>query len=153
LVWTANGSTICTTDISKKNPYRDTSYLVCDRCGQFEVIGGKEELETRAVSGWDKFEGHTPHKPYIDEVKISHHCGGTMSRILDVGNPWLDAGIVPFSTLVDPETGKVSYTSDKKYWEKWFPANFITESFPGQFKNWFYSLIAMSTVLEDTQPF
>ncbi len=42
--------------------------------------------------------------------------------------------------------------SDKKYWKKWFPADFICESFPGQFKNWFYSLIVMSTVLEKTNP-
>ena len=141
--------------ISKKNRYWGVALpiWVCDQCGQFEVIGGEDELRERAVSGWDKFEGHTPHKPYIDEVKIKHNCGGNMSRILDVGNPWLDAGVVPYSTLVDPETGKVSYTSDKKYWKEWFPANFITESFPGQFKNWFYSMIAMSTVLEDTNPF
>lgn len=76
-----------------------------------------------------------------------------MHRVSDVGNPWLDAGIVAFSTLVDPQTGKVSYTNDKKYWQEWFPADFITESFPGQFKNWFYALIAMSTVLEDHPPF
>ena len=90
----------------------------------------------------------------IDVVKIKcSHCGKPVSRLSDVGNVWLDAGIIPFSTLIDPETGKLSYTSDKKYWSSWFPANFITESFPGQFKNWFYSLIAMSTVLEDTPPF
>ncbi|KKT40409.1 isoleucine--tRNA ligase [Candidatus Collierbacteria bacterium RIFOXYB2_FULL_46_14] len=141
--------------ISKKNRYWGLALpiWVCEKCGQFEVVGGKDELRERAASGWDKFEGHTPHKPYIDEVKIKHGCGGNMSRIPDVGNPWLDAGIVPFSTLLDLETGKVSYTSDKKYWEQWFPADFITESFPGQFKNWFYSMIAMSTVLEDTNPF
>jgi isoleucyl-tRNA synthetase len=141
--------------ISKKNRYWGLALpiWVCDECGEFIVVGGKDELKEKSSEGWDKFEGHTPHKPFIDEVKIKHSCGGTMSRIGDVGNPWLDAGIVPFSTLVDPETGKVSYTSDKKYWEEWFPADFITESFPGQFKNWFYSLIAMSTVLEDTNPF
>lgn len=141
--------------ISKKNRYWGLALpiWVCDKCGEFEVIGGKEELKEKAVTGWDKFAGHSPHKPYIDEVEIKHECGGTMHRISDVGNPWLDAGIVPFSTLVDPKTGKVSYTSDKKYWKEWFPADFITESFPGQFKNWFYSLIAMSTVLEDKEPF
>ena len=140
---------------SKKNRYWGLALpiWVCEDCGEFEVIGGKDELQTKAVSGWDKFAGHTPHKPFIDEVKLKHKCGGLMSRIGDVGNPWLDAGIVPFSTLVDPATGQVSYTSDKKYWEQWFPADFITESFPGQFKNWFYSLIAMSTVLEDTNSF
>ena len=142
--------------ISKKNRYWGLALpiWVCDDCGDFIVVGGKEELESKASEGWDKFAGHTPHKPFIDEVKIKcEKCGGSMTRIGDVGNPWLDAGIVPFSTLVDPDTGKVSYTTDKKYWRDWFPADFVTESFPGQFKNWFYSLIAMSTVLEDTNPY
>lgn len=141
--------------ISKKNRYWGLALPIwtCKSCKKFEVIGGVDELQSRAISGWDKFGGHTPHKPFIDEVKIKCSCGGEMSRIPDVGNPWLDAGIVSFSTLIDPETKKVSYLTDKKYWQKWFPADFITESFPGQFKNWFYAMIAMSTVLEDTNPF
>jgi isoleucyl-tRNA synthetase len=141
--------------ISKKNRYWGLALpiWVCEDCDSFDVIGSQEELKKRASSGWDKFEGHTPHKPFIDEVTIKCSCGGLMHRIPDVGNPWLDAGIVPFSTLTDPKTGKVSYTGDKESWKEWFPADFITESFPGQFKNWFYALIAMSTVLEDTTPF
>ena len=141
--------------ISKKNRYWGLALpiWVCDDCGKFEVLGGREELKERSTEGWDKFEGHTPHKPFVDEVKIKCVCGHNMTRVSDVGNPWLDAGIVPYSTLVDPQTKEVSYTTDKKYWQNWFPADFITESFPGQFKNWFYAMIAMSTVLEDTNPF
>jgi len=126
----------------------------CSHCGSFEVVGSYEELKTKAVSGWEKFEGKTPHKPFIDEVQIAcPSCKKPMKRIDDVGNVWLDAGIVPFSTYVDPTTKKLSYTTDKKYWKEWFPPDFITESFPGQFKNWFYSMIAMSTVLEKRNPF
>jgi isoleucyl-tRNA synthetase len=122
-------------------------------CGNFEVIGSKEELKERAVEGWDKFEGNSPHRPWVDNVKIKcSKCNQIISRIPDVGNPWLDAGIVSFSTLIDPETKKVSYFDDKIYWKKWFPADLICESFPGQFKNWFYSLIVMSTVLENNPP-
>ncbi|MBI3985165.1 MAG: isoleucine--tRNA ligase [Candidatus Levybacteria bacterium] len=142
--------------ISKKNRYWGLALPIfeCARCGNFEVIGSKEELEEKAVEGWSQFERHSPHKPYIDEVKIKcEKCGETVSRVNDVGNVWLDAGIVPFSTYIDPKTKKLSYTTDKKYWREWFPAQFITESFPGQFKNWFYSMIAMSTVLEKTNPF
>jgi isoleucyl-tRNA synthetase len=141
--------------ISKKNRYWGLALPIyeCQKCGSFEVIGSREELRDRAVSGWKEFSGHSPHKPYIDEVKIGcNECGEMVSRLDDVGNVWLDAGIVPFSTLVDPVTGKLSYTTDRKYFKKWFPGDFITESFPGQFKNWFYSLIAMSTVLEKTNP-
>ncbi|HUD44015.1 MAG TPA: isoleucine--tRNA ligase [Patescibacteria group bacterium] len=142
--------------ISKPNRYWGLALPIfeCKKCGEFEVIGSYEELKERAVEGWEKFEGHTPHKPFIDDVKIKcKKCGEIVSRINDVGNVWLDAGIVPFSTFVDPISKKLSYTSDKKYWQEWFPANLITESFPGQFKNWFYSMIAMSTVLEKRNPF
>ena len=63
-----------------------------------------------------------------------------------------NAGIVSFSTISDDNKDTPLYWKDKKEWAKWFPADFITESFPGQFKNWFYSLIAMSTVLENKEP-
>lgn len=142
--------------ISKKNRYWGLALPIyeCRKCGNFEVIGSYDELKERTVEGWEQFEGKTPHKPYIDEVKIKcSKCSEITSRIDDVGNPWLDAGIVPFSTLIEPKTKKLSYISDKKYFKEWFPAEFITESFPGQFKNWFYSLIAMSAVLENTNSF
>jgi isoleucyl-tRNA synthetase len=126
----------------------------CASCGHFEVIGSREELKERALKGWDKFEGKSPHKPWVDEVKIKcEKCDSVAERVPDVGNPWLDAGIVPFSTITENNKGKPLYTKDKKSWQKWFPADFITESFPGQFKNWFYSLIAMSTVLVNKMPF
>lgn len=130
--------------ISKKNRYWGLALPIweCPKCKNFEVIGSKEELKERAVAGWTEFDGHTPHKPWIDEVKIKcPKCGEKAGRILDVGNPWLDAGIVTYSTINQTD------------WDKWIPADFITESFPGQFKNWFYSLIAMSAVLENKAPF
>ena len=118
----------------------------CSACGTVEVIGGREELHERAVEGWEAFEGHTPHRPWVDDVKIAcPKCGAPVERIKDVGNPWLDAGIVPFSTL--------HHREDPEYWRQWFPADFITESFPGQFRNWFYSMLAMSTVLRREPPF
>jgi isoleucyl-tRNA synthetase len=119
---------------------------VCEKCGHFDVIGSRDELKKRAVSGWDQFEGHTPHRPWIDQVRLQcGGCKGTMSRIPDVGNPWLDAGIVPYSTM--------KYNTDRPYWDKWFPADFITEAFPGQFRNWFYAILAMSTMMEHKAPF
>ncbi len=119
---------------------------VCEDCEYHEVIGDEKELEQKAIAGWEKFKGHTPHRPFIDAVKIAcTECGGQMSRIPDVGNPWLDAGIVAFSTL--------SYRSDPDYWRAWYPAHWISESFPGQFRNWFYSLLAMATVVDNSPPF
>lgn len=118
----------------------------CATCGLFDIVGSREELRARAVAGWEEFEGHTPHRPWIDAVRIRcAHCGQTVSRISDVGNPWLDAGVVPFST--------VGYSQDVNEWRRWSPAHFITESFPGQYRNWFYSLLVMSTVLAGQEPF
>jgi isoleucyl-tRNA synthetase len=112
----------------------------------YYVVGSKEELKELAVDGWDEFEGNSPHRPWIDKVKIKHPESGLIgTRILDVGNPWLDAGIVPFSTL--------GYNNNREYWKEWFPGDFVTESLPGQFRNWFYSLLAMSAMLEEKAPF
>jgi isoleucyl-tRNA synthetase len=109
---------------------------------QFEVIGSYEELKERAVEGWDDFDGNSPHRPFVDKIKILNpKTGNLMSRVPDVGNPWLDAGIVGFSTM--------KWNTDRDYWRKWYPADFITESFPGQFRNWFYAMLALSTMMSD----
>ncbi|MCK5402520.1 isoleucine--tRNA ligase [Candidatus Bathyarchaeota archaeon] len=118
----------------------------CKNCGTFDVIGSEKELQSRAVEGWEDFKGHTPHRPWIDAVKIKcPKCGTPVSRITDVGNPWLDAGIVAYSTL--------NYLHDSEYWARWFPAHFICESLSGQFRNWFYSMLAMSTIMTQRTPF
>jgi isoleucyl-tRNA synthetase len=132
--------------ISKKRYWGLALPIYDCECGTVNVVGGREELAERAAEGWAEFEGHTPHRPHVDAVKIRcSGCGQPVGRIRDVGNPWLDAGIVPFSTM--------HYRSDPEYWKGWFPADFVTESFPGQFRNWFYSLLAMSTVLRRETPF
>jgi isoleucyl-tRNA synthetase len=132
--------------ISKKRYWGLALPIYDCSCGTVTVIGSREELVEQAVEGWDLFQGHTPHRPYVDAVKVRcSGCGEPVSRITDVGNPWLDAGIVPFSTM--------HYRSDPEYWRQWFPVDFVTESFPGQFRNWFYSLLAMSTVLRREAPF
>ncbi len=119
----------------------------CHQCGHFDVIGGRDELKARAVSGWSEFEGQSPHRPWVDNVKLRcAQCGDEdVSRIRDVGNPWLDASIVSLSTM--------GYFSDRKHWEEWFPAEFVVEALPGQFRNWFYALLAVSTMMVDRSPF
>lgn len=113
---------------------------VDEQTGDFEVIGSLAELRDRAVEGWDEFAGNTPHRPWIDRVKIRNpQTGNLMSRIPDVGNPWLDAGIVPFSTM--------GYNHNREEWQKWYPADLVTECFPGQFRNWFYSMLSLSTMM------
>ncbi len=118
----------------------------CDQCEHWTVVGDDMELKERAVAGYEEFAGHTPHRPWIDSVKLKcDQCGGLMSRIADVGNPWLDAGIVGFSTL--------RYRSDPAYWRKWYPADWISESFPGQFRNWFYSMLVMGAIVDKSPSF
>ena len=121
-------------------------FWVDEVTGEFEVIGSLAELKERAVAGWSEFEGHTPHRPWIDRVKIRNpRTGNLMSRVPDVGNPWLDAGIVPFSTL--------QYNTNRDEWRKWYPPDLVLECFPGQFRNWFYSLLSMATMMDDSPPF
>ena len=119
---------------------------VDEETGDFEVIGSLAELEERAVEGWESVEAHTPHRPWIDAVKIRNRVNGNlMTRIPDVGNPWLDAGIVPFSTM--------QFNTDREAWNELYPADFVTECFPGQFRNWFYAMLAMATMIDNSPPF
>ncbi len=132
--------------ISKKRYYGLALPIYeCVQCANIDVIGSRAELESRAISGWQEFDGHSPHRPWVDAVRIGcSQCSAASERIKDVGNAWLDAGIVSFSTL--------RYDTDREYWRDWFPADWISESFPGQFRNWFYSLICMAAVLEGVAP-
>ncbi len=132
--------------ISKKRYYGLALPIYeCSECHNFDVIGSRDELRERAVEGWDEFDGHSPHRPWIDAIKIKcSKCDALTDRIADVGNAWLDAGIVSFSTI--------GYNDDREYWRDWFPADWISESFPGQFRNWFYSLICMAAALEGVAP-
>ncbi|MBS3141709.1 isoleucine--tRNA ligase [Candidatus Woesearchaeota archaeon] len=115
------------------------------QCGHLEVIGSKKELKEKAVN--KKLVDKLPefHKPWIDEIKIKcPSCSSEVERVKDVGDCWLDAGIVPYSTL--------NYLTDKKYWQKWFPAKLIVEM-REQIRLWFYSMLFMSITLENKTPY
>ena len=136
----------------------------CD-CGELTVIGSRAELEERATGGLDQLQ--ELHRPWIDEVPIScGSCGKEVRRITEVGDAWLDAGIVPFSTLgwQNAEwkergfaTGAAKGLSnadlpDHAYWEQWFPADWISEM-REQIRLWFYSISFMSVTLEGRSPY
>ncbi len=132
--------------ISKKRYWGLALPIFECECGWFDVIGSKDELKERAVAGWDEFDGRSPHRPHVDAVRVKcEQCGKEAPRIKDVGNPWLDAGIVAYST--------VRYNSDRDYWAKWMPADLVTECYQDQFRNWFYAMLAMSTMMENVPPF
>jgi isoleucyl-tRNA synthetase len=112
-------------------------------CGELTVVGTVAELRERTVTGLEGLR--ELHRPWIDAVKIRcPRCGRAVSRIAEVGDAWLDAGIVPFSTL--------GYLTDREYWEAWYPADFITEM-REQIRLWFYSMLFMSVTLKDRSPY
>jgi isoleucyl-tRNA synthetase len=134
-------------------------------CGHVNVVGSKAELAERAVRGLEQLE--ELHRPWVDEVVITcEQCGEEVRRIREVGDVWLDAGIVPFSTLgwQSPEwvehgyaTGASSGVSgadlpDHAYWEQWFPADWVSEM-REQIRLWFYSQLFMSVTLVGRSPF
>jgi len=119
-------------------------FYQCD-CGELVVIGSKEELKEKAINPEliDKLPSF--HRPWIDEIEIKcPKCGKSIKRIPDVGDVWLDAGVVPFSTL--------KYLQDKSCWQKWFPAELVLEM-TEQIRLWFYSMLYFSVALEGVPPY
>jgi isoleucyl-tRNA synthetase len=117
-------------------------FYPCASCGRLTVVGSLDELKERATGGLEQLQ--ELHRPWIDAVKIRCDCGQEVERIPEVGDAWLDAGIVPFSTL--------RYLDDRAYWERWFPADFITEM-REQVRLWFYSMLFMSVTLKNCSPY
>ena len=113
--------------------------------GHFTYVGSRAELRERATDPTKVDTLKELHRPWIDEITIHcAECGNEASRVPEVGDCWLDAGIVPFSTL--------KYLEDKSYWQSWFPAEFITEM-REQVRLWFYSMLFMSVTLEGVPPY
>lgn len=132
-------------NISRKRYYGlPLPFYPCD-CGEVTVIGSKAELREKAVDPAMVDALPELHRPWVDEIKIKcPHCGKEVSRVSEIGDVWLDAGIVPYSTF--------GYFTDRKEWEKNFPAEWVTEMHE-QVRLWFYSMLFMSTVLEDRAPY
>lgn len=133
-------------NISRKRYYgMPLPFYPCENCGELTVIGSKDELKALATEPEKVDALPQLHRPWIDDIKIKcPKCGHEVSRISEIGDVWLDAGIVPFST-----TG---YFTDKEMWRKNYPAEWITEM-REQVRLWFYSMLFMSTVLEGRAPY
>jgi len=134
-------------------------------CGHLNVIGSLAELRERATGGLDQLQ--ELHRPWIDAVPIRcESCGEEARRIPEVGDAWLDAGIVPLSTLgwQNPTRIPHGYATgaaksltgadlpDHAYWELWFPADLVSES-REQIRLWFYSISFMSMTLVGRLPY
>lgn len=120
-------------------------FYECPKCGNLHIVGSKEELKELATNPEKVDSLPSMHRPWIDDVTIKcPKCGEVVERITDVGDCWLDAGVVPFSTL--------KYSGDMDYWKKWYPADFVVEMIE-QVRLWFYSMLVFGVVLENKVPY
>ncbi|GAA0693531.1 isoleucine--tRNA ligase [Clostridium cadaveris] len=112
-------------------------------CGHKECIGSIEELKKKGINVPNDIELH---KPYIDNVHLHcEKCGKEMKRTGEVIDCWFDSGSMPFAQYHYP-------FENKEVFEANFPAQFISEAVD-QTRGWFYTLLAISTAIFDTNPF
>jgi len=117
---------------------------LCGTCEAREVIGSFEDLAARAGGLPGGEEGFDPHRPEIDGLTWScgaDDCDGTMTRVPQVLDAWFDSGSMPFAQWHYP-------FENRERFETHFPANAIAEGVD-QTRGWFYSLLALSTILFD----
>lgn len=106
-------------------------------------VGSIAELKKLAVSCPDDIELH---KPFIDEIKLRcQECGQEMTRVKEVIDTWFDSGAMFFAQYHYP-------FENKEFFEEHFPADFISEA-QDQTRGWFYSLLAIATLLWDQSPY
>lgn len=112
-------------------------------CGHRECIGSVEELKKKGINVPENIELH---KPYVDGVALKcEKCGHEMKRTGEVIDCWFDSGSMPFAQYHYP-------FENKEVFETNFPAQFISEAVD-QTRGWFYTLLAISTAVFDTNPF
>lgn len=112
-------------------------------CGHRHVVGSIAELKEMGINCPDDIELH---KPYVDNIKLRcEKCGGEMKRVPEVIDCWFDSGSMPFAQLHYPFENKEAF-------EQNFPADFISEAID-QTRGWFYTLMAISTLLFDKSPY
>ena len=127
-----------------RNRYWGTPLNIWEcECGHMHAIGSKEELKSMSDNCPDDIELH---RPYIDAVTIKcPHCGKEMHRVPEVIDCWFDSGSMPFAQHHYP-------FENKELFEEQFPADFISEAVD-QTRGWFYSLLAISTLIFNKAPF
>lgn len=127
-----------------RNRYWGTPLNIWEcECGHRHAIGSIEELKSMSPNCPDNIELH---RPFIDEVTITcPHCGKQMKRVPEVIDCWFDSGSMPFAQHHYP-------FENKEVFEQQFPADFISEAVD-QTRGWFYSLLAISTLLFNKAPY
>ncbi len=113
-----------------------------DSCKKKRAVGSIEQLRKEGI---DVPNDVDLHKPMMDNIKLTCECGSTMTRIPEVVDVWFDSGAMPFAQWHYP-------FENKEKFETKYPADFISEAVD-QTRGWFYSLLAISTILFDKPPF
>ena len=127
-----------------RNRYWGTPLNIWEcECGHMHSVGSIAELKEMSEDCPEKIELH---RPYIDGVTIRcPKCGKKMHRVPEVIDCWFDSGAMPFAQYHYP-------FENTDYFKKHFPAQFISEAVD-QTRGWFYSLVAISTLLFNKAPF
>ena len=127
-----------------RNRYWGTPLNIWEcECGHRHAIGSIEELKSMSPNCPDNIELH---RPFIDAVTITcPHCGKQMKRVPEVIDCWFDSGSMPFAQHHYP-------FENQELFEEQFPADFISEAVD-QTRGWFYSLLAISTLIFNKAPF
>ena len=127
-----------------RNRYWGTPLNIWEcECGHRHSIGSIEELKSMSDNCPDDIELH---RPYIDAVTVKcPECGKQMKRVPEVIDCWFDSGSMPFAQYHYPFENKALF-------DETFPADFISEAVD-QTRGWFYSLLAISTLIFDKAPY
>ena len=118
---------------------------ICDNesCGHINAVGSIEQLRKEGIDVPDNIDVH---KPGIDSIKLKcEKCGGTMTRVPEVIDTWFDSGSMPYAQWHYP-------FENKEIFEQKYPCDFISEGVD-QTRGWFYTLLAISTMLFDRESF
>jgi len=114
---------------------------ICEKCEMRIVVGSRSELETKAVEFPKSLDLH---RQCVDKIELRCDCGGSAKRIPDIVDVWMDSGIASWACL--------EYPRDKRAFQSWWPADFITEAHD-QTRGWFYTQLGSSMVTFEKSPY
>lgn len=118
----------------------------CIECKLFTCIGSFDDLEKRSTKPLGK--NFDPHRPFVDDIVLAcESCGKDMHRVKELCDVWFDSGSMPFAQWHYPFENKERIDDGIS-----FPANYISEAID-QTRGWFYTLLAISTLLGKEAPF
>jgi isoleucyl-tRNA synthetase len=118
---------------------------VCEKCGKIKVIGSLKELKENSIDEISLDDYKILHRSHVDEVIFNcDDCDGTMKRIPDVLDVWIDSGVAGWAS--------VHYPIEKDEFNKWYPYDFITEGHD-QTRGWFYSQLGTGIIAMDDVPY